>query len=329
MDEYTTENAVLIVAFNRPLHAKSVLDAVRRAKPRKLYVAVDGPRDDHPEDAEKVNAVKALFDDVGWECEVHKRFSDINLGCCDGPYTAFSWVFENEDAAILLEDDCVPAPSFFRFCDEMLNRFSTDERVMIISGTNVLQKECGGWKRADYSYHFSRLGGIHGWATWKRAWKLCDLEMKHWDDPVVKQLLKNVLSEKLYQDRSKNLDHVKSISGKKNMWDYQWGLSRLANSGLAVVPCDNQITNIGFGLESTNTPDEDAPTAKLPIVNLTFPLVHPSFVIPDVEYDEKYLGVIHGKGTTKRVILFEKLYKTGIYQFLLKFYHLLRDGKWH
>lgn len=322
MTSYQAQNAVLIIAFNRPFHTKKVLDAVRLATPRKLYIAIDGPRDEYPDDVKSVDSVKKVFEWIDWDCQVSYKISDVNLGCCDGPLAAINWVFEKEEAAIILEDDCIPAPSFFQFCDEMLDRYSSDERIMMISGMNILQKKNIGWSRGNYSYHFARLGINNGWASWKRAWSLNDIDMKNWDDKTVKLLLEQYLDKSLYIDRSNGYDYVKSIQGKKSMWDYQWDFARISNSGLTIIPRCNLISNIGFDSNATHETSDKSPAANLPYGSIAFPLLHPEFVIPDVEFDNLYLKALQSYG-------FGRIYHTALYQFLLKLFHLVRDGKWH
>lgn len=277
-----------MVAFRRPDFTRQVLAQVRKVKPKKLYVIMDGPREGNPEDLERIEEVKAVFNHIDWDCEVFKNFSDRNLGCSKRPYTGFSWVLEHEESAIFLEDDCVPSVSFFRYCDEILEKYWDDKRIMLVSGTNWRKT----WQRGDYSYHFSRLGGIHGWATWRRAWNQFDIEIQKWDDQAVKDLLKNKFDKNFILPRSLIYDRLVHHSGETTAWDYQWGFARMINSGLAVVPCKNLIKNIGYGEDSTHTKNANSPSADLPLMEMDFPLSHPPFVIEDVEYDRAYIDYV-------------------------------------
>lgn len=303
MTDYEVKHAVVMTIFNRPEDVSLVLDAVRKVKPRKLYVSADGPRQGNERDIERVAAARAVIETVDWECEVVKIYSDVNMGCKNRSASGYTAVFEKEEAAIILEDDCVPCPEFFKFCDEVLERYKDDERIMLVSGTNIAQRKLGGFKRGDYSYHFSRLGGIHGWASWRRAWQLFDLEMTQWSNPVVRTLLLNELGEKLYNNRARPYDAI--VSGKTTMssWAYPWSFTRFLHSGLAAVPCVNLVSNIGFTEDSTHTADPNSPTAALPYGELEFPLVHPDFVIPDIEYDNMFIETVSGEPTGIRGVI--------------------------
>ena len=243
MEEYQVKSAVAMVVFNRYDTTIKVFEQIRKVKPKKLFVIADGPRKNVPQDVEKCKKVREIFDKIDWDCEVYKDYSDENLGCSKRPYTGFSWLFENVEEAIILEDDCLPNISFFKYCDELLEKYRYDERIMLISGTNQLKK----WKKGNYSYHFSNFGGIWGWASWSRAWKYCDIDIKLWDDDVVKELLKEKLSNIQYITRKKIYDELCNNSNKSTAWDYQFGFARLIQSGLAISPSVNLITNIGDG----------------------------------------------------------------------------------
>jgi GT2 family glycosyltransferase len=159
--QLTTPVAFLI--FNRPDTTARVFEAIRQAKPPKLLVVADGPRPDRPDDIEKCKAARAIVEGVDWDCEVLKNYSDINLGCGKRPATGITWVFEQVEEAIILEDDCMPNPTFFEFCQAMLAEYRDDKRIMMIGGTNFL----GEWKSKIQSYHFSFYGGTWGWASYK------------------------------------------------------------------------------------------------------------------------------------------------------------------
>lgn len=162
---------VLLIIFKRPDTTRQVLQAIRQVKPRQLFVAADGPRPDHPDEAEKCHQTRAVIEEVDWKCEVQTLFQQRNLGCgpgpVTGPVTAITWFFHNVEQGIILEDDCLPDLSFFRFCEELLDRYRYTEQIMHISGNNFLY----GRKRGSASYYFSKYTHVWGWATWRRAWK--------------------------------------------------------------------------------------------------------------------------------------------------------------
>ncbi|MEO8165112.1 MAG: glycosyltransferase family 2 protein, partial [Betaproteobacteria bacterium] len=163
---------VLIVGFNRPHTTTRVLESLRAAKPARVFFAVDGPRPDAVEDASRVDKVQSLVSLIDWDCEVQTLFRSNNLGCKLGVSSAISWFFQQVDAGIILEDDCIAHPSFFPYVRELLGRYAVDERLLMISGNNF---QADRRKPAD-SYYFSRYAHIWGWATWRRAWQHYDHE---------------------------------------------------------------------------------------------------------------------------------------------------------
>src|SRR5688500_1827095 len=165
---------VLLVIFNRPDTTRLVFEAIRNARPRRLYVAADGPRPGVAADNANCQEARKIIDSVDWQCEVKTLFREKNLNCGVAPSSAFTWFFQHEEEGIILEDDCLPSQSFFWFCQELLERYRNDTRVMHIGGNNFLN----GWQKdKDYSYYFSRSGHIWGWATWRRAWKHFDFDI--------------------------------------------------------------------------------------------------------------------------------------------------------
>lgn len=300
MESYNVKSPVAMVVFNRYDNAKKVFEEVRKVKPRKLFIIADGPRRGNIEDIEKCKKVRSIFNNIDWECEVYKNFSDENLGCSKRPYTGFSWVFEHVEEAIFLEDDCLPNISFFRYCDDLLEKYRYDTRVMLISGTNQLKK----WKRKNYSYHFSKFGGIWGWATWKRAWKYFDIEIKQWEDETVRQLLKYRLNKFQYMERKRIYNNLCNNSNNTTAWDYQWGFARIIQSGVAISPSVNLITNIGTGNDATHT-SKESEVSNLDRYEMKFPLVHPTFLMIDEEYDRKMYKKINpfSLGTVKTILI--------------------------
>ena len=182
------KTAVLLVIFNRPETTQVVFEAIRKAKPPRLYVAADGPRTEVPSDAKKCKEAREIINQVDWDCEVKTLFREKGLGCGLGPSSAFTWFFEHEEDGIILEDDCLPSQSFFWFCEELLERYRHDNRVMHIGGNNFLN----GWQKdRDYSYYFSNSGHIWGWATWRRAWKLFDFNISLYEKLKGKNYFQN------------------------------------------------------------------------------------------------------------------------------------------
>ena len=289
MEDYQVKTPVVMMVFNRPENTKKVFEQVQKVKPKQLFVIADGPRKENKKDIEMCKKTREIFEKVDWKCEVYKNFSQENLGCAKRGYTGFSWVFENTEQAIILEDDCMPHISFFRYCDELLEKYKNDTRIMLISGTNQLGK----WEKSKYSYHFSKFGGIWGWASWKRAWDYYDFNIKLWDDKNIKKLLKDKFNFFQYISRKSIYDDIYKKQAKFSSWAYQWGFARIIQSGLAISPSVNLITNIGAGENATNTKTKSK-VSNLPLYNMEFPLKHPPYIICDNEYDKKMYNKISG-----------------------------------
>lgn len=275
---------VAFLIFNRPETTERVFREIAKARPEKLLVVADGPRPGKSGEAEKCEQARRVVSSVDWDCEVLTDFSDVNLGCRKRVSSGLDWVFDTVEEAIVLEDDCLPAESFFRFCEELLARYRDDERVMQVCGANFL----GGWRRTEWSYYFSNYGPIWGWASWRRAWRHYDVEMKLW--PQVKE-------RKVLEDFCVNKDEVMArrsiydrvFSGGIDTWDFQWGFAKLVNSGLSITPNVNLISNIGFGAGATHTAGSSA-HAALETGAVEFPLDHPPFVLRDRLSDERYVN---------------------------------------
>lgn len=271
---------VALIIFNRADTTARVLAEIAKARPAKLLVVADGPRPDHPEDAEKCLATRAVIERVDWDCEVLTNYSEVNLGCGARPSSGLNWVFENVAEAIILEDDCLPHPTFFPFCAELLERYRDDERVMMISGDNFQF----GRKRTHYSYYFSRYTHTWGWATWRRAWRYFDREIKLWpalrETPWLVDTLGDERAAEYWGDLFDRMQQMPSV------WDYQWAFACWSQSGLTILPNTNLISNIGWGEEATHTKLADNPSANIPTSEMLFPLAHPPYVVRDREADQ-------------------------------------------
>lgn len=271
---------VVFLVFNRPDTTKKVFEAIRQAKPSKLFVIADGPRKHKPDDEEKCKMTRAIFDEIDWDCDVVKNFSDLNLGCGERVSSGLNWVFEMVEEAIILEDDCLPHPSFFQFCEELLEYYRHDERIFLISGNNFQF----GKKRTEYSYYFSHHLHIWGWATWRRAWQYYDYDMLLW--PVIRD--NNWLKSRLDTAREQEYwtDIFERTYNKKiNTWDYQWLFTYWTQNGLIILPKVNLVTNIGCRTDGTHTRWSKDPRANVPTEEMSFPLKHPPFVLRNLQAD--------------------------------------------
>ena len=271
---------VVLLIFNRPDFTKQVFRVIAEARPKRLFVFADGPR--NAAAAARCTETRAAIK-VDWPCDLTMEVSDVNLGCRERSATAFDTVFAKSETAILLDDDCVPDPTFFRFCEEMLGRYRDDERVMSITGANYLGSWKGGWRSP--SYHFSQLGSPWGWATWRRAWERFDITMQAWKHPTTKSWLQDVLhNDEIYQFHARRFD---SVDGNGHSWDVAWLFAKLLDRGLTIVPAVNLIRNIGC-LGGNSLPATH-PIANMPASAIAFPLRHPRTVVADRRYDLEHV----------------------------------------
>ena len=274
------KSPVSFFIFNRPDTTARVFEEIRRASPKKLLIVADGPRLDRPSEVEKVVATRAVVEKVDWSCDVLVNYSDVNLGCRQRISSGLDWVFKNVEEAIVLEDDCLPHPTFFRFCDELLDKYKGDDRIMHISGDNFQF----GRRRGNVSYYFSRYPHVWGWASWRRAWQYYDVQMKHWSSlENQEELLRNFANplERRFWKATWNKVYANDI----DTWDFQWALTCLSRKSLSIVPNVNLISNIGFGINSTNTVGFSV-VANMPTQPIEFPLVHPQHFVRDVVADK-------------------------------------------
>jgi len=278
------EAPVVLVLYNRPAHVRQVFAAIAAARPRRLFLVADGPKD-HA-DAEKCQAARAEVGRIDWPCEVHRNYAEANLGIHRRLPTGLDWVFESADRAIILEDDCIPSLSFFPFCEQLLERFQNDERVMEIAGGNYQM----GRRRTAYSYYFSRYWGVWGWATWRRAWRHFDGEMRDWPRLRDAGFLDSVLPRAVERDYwIRCFDAL--VRGEVTTWDWQWLFTLWAQHGLSVVPEVNLISNIGYGEEATNLRAPTGPDANLPRHEMG-ELEHPPWVFPNTAADRFLFDVV-------------------------------------
>lgn len=279
---------VLFLVFNRPDTTRQVFEAIRQARPLKLYVAADGPRKSQPGEADRVAEVRNIATQVDWPCEVKTFFREENLGCKMAVSGAIDWFFENEEMGIILEDDCLPHPDFFYFCETLLHRFRLDNRVFMITGDNFQN----GQHRGDASYYFSKYNHIWGWASWRRAWKYYQVNLSFWPEWSVSSHWKSTMPDKIEARYwFKNFDSV--YRGNIDTWDYQWTACVWKNNGLTATPNVNLVSNIGFGEEATHTSASNSTLAHLP-VNTLGAIKHSDDVIQDLSADKYTFDHIFG-----------------------------------
>jgi hypothetical protein len=288
-----TETPVAFIGFNRPRLTAQTFAVIRAARPAKLFLVADGPRAASPEDKTNCADVRRIVQNVDWRCEVKTNFADRNMGCGRRVSTGVSWVFEQVDEAIILEDDCLPHISFLRFCEDLLKRYRHDTRIMHISGDNFQ----GGTCRGAYSYYVTKYAHVWGWATWRRAWSLYDFDMRSWpgfrdggglhsvcDSPDEEAFWKGALDQ--------------TYNGLIDTWDHQWTYCCWSRGGLAIGPNTNLVSNIGFGEDGTHC-RANGPLANLPAFDIGS-ITHPPILTRDKVADEYTFDQVYGGAQYRR-----------------------------
>jgi hypothetical protein len=272
---------IAFIIFNRPDTTLKVFNQIREIKPSQLFVIADGARNYKEGESEKCQQARKIIDLIDWECELSTNYSDVNLGCKKRISTGLDWVFSQVEEAIILEDDCLPDLSFFKFCEELLDKYRDDARIFAISGDNFQF----GKQRTNYSYYFSLYNHCWGWATWRRAWQHYDVQMKLWETIRDRNLLNDIFQNP-FMARYWHHKFQEVYTGKIDTWDYQWTLGCWLQSGLTILPNLNLVSNIGFDhAASTHTKNRNSPFANMPAETMQFPLQHPPFIIRDTQAD--------------------------------------------
>lgn len=234
---------ILFIVFNRPETTRLVMEAIRAYRPERLFVAADGPRPDRPEDAKKCRLAREAALKCDWPCEVKTRLLDANLGCREAVSSALDWYFSQVEEGVILEDDCLPCPDFFRFAETMLERYRDCGQVMHISGVNFQD----GIKRGNADAFCSTIPHIWGWASWKRAWQHYDVEMR--DYPELRasgELAANLPGTRyLKWVLLRMMEQTYRRSPYFDTWDVQWHYALAKRGALAVAPNVNLVSNIG------------------------------------------------------------------------------------
>jgi hypothetical protein len=227
---------------------------------------------------------------IDWPCDVRTLQPECNIGPARFIPQAVAWMLQHEERGVILEEDCIPHPDFFRFCDELLERYAADERIAMISGSQFVP---GGWPSGGADYTFVRLSQIWGWATWRRAWQHYDFEMRAWPEERARGLIERTFTRG--HDRRhwrRNFDHALRIDS----WDYQWCFARWRRGQAGIVPARNLVSNIGFGPEALHTTAVNHPAANVPRSPMIFPLQHPANVALDDALDAQFSRLLFSDG---------------------------------
>lgn len=262
---------ILFLIFNRPEITLQVFHAIRYVKPSYLYIAADGPRKNKEGEEQKCNSAREIVSQIDWKCEVKYLLRDTNLGCKTAVSSAINWFFSHVEEGIILEDDCLPDPSFFWYCESLLTYYRNNETIMHISGVDFQPEE----NKTNQSYYYSKYPLIWGWATWRRAWASYDVTMNDYlNKNIVNKIKKKLKNKKVVKFWFNNFQKV--INNEINTWDYQWVYAILKSDGICISPNINLISNIGFNKDATHTKNK-SDVSELPLECISV-IIHPKIL---------------------------------------------------
>jgi hypothetical protein len=265
---------VALFLFKRPENTVKVMERIREARPSTLLLIADGPREDRPEEKDLCEQTRELvLSMIDWNPTILKNFSELNLGCRKRISSGLNWVFEQVPEAIILEDDCVPDPTFFRYASELLDRYRDEPKIGAISGDNYQPQPMD---TPDH-YYFSQFFHCYGWASWRRAWAHYDVTLSKW--PILRD-------QGFLKKRFPKLEHSQYWTtifdevhqGRIDTWDYQWGFALWHYNMLTITPSWNLVTNIGIGQDSTHMKDYNPTYHNIGTKPMVFPMQHPRFI---------------------------------------------------
>jgi hypothetical protein len=297
------DSPILLIAFNRPEYTRKSLEKISHVKPKKLFVAIDGPRIGNPLDLNLCKEVYDVVKDINWVCAVQYLIRDQNVGCKGNVYGAISWVLENEDYVIIIEDDVLAEPAFFYYAQELLVRYISNENIAMISANQYTPIQ----DQADYI--FSNYGHIWGWATWKRVWDKFDLDVPYLEDSLVEGLTNiSFLNDR---ERSYHLKYFTRIfkemsNGYSDSWGHRFAIFRMNFNLLSIVPSFNLASNIGF---VSSREDHKPELIYFESYSNHTIKSHPKIIERNVDYDNLHFNsyISKRKSLLSRIII--KLFK--------------------
>ena len=275
---------------------RRLIEAIRPLRPKQIFYACDGPVKDNQKQKELVYLTRLQINYVDWECDLRTRFRDINYGCCKGMSDAITWFFENVNAGIILEEDCIPHEDFIPYCNELLKKYEFDKRIWSINGTNFQD----GKLRGDGSYYFSRYFQCWGWATWKRSWQEYDITMSAWKNLKKSDMINSIFDTKNELSYWMKIWNKLYFENKPDSWAYRFSFTSLINGGLSIIPNVNLVKNVGFDLDATNTRYSVEETS---INQGIFPLSHPLNIVRHKEADQYTYTTRFSSLSLKKIII--------------------------
>ena len=273
------QTAILFLVFNRPDTTEKVFEKICQVKPKRLYIAADGPRHEYENEEEKVAKVREIVTRINWPCELKTLFRKKNLGCKKAVSESITWFFEHEEQGIILEDDCLPHVDFFSFCETLLERYANDSRIFAVTGNNFQNNIWHG----EASYYYSKYLMVWGWASWRRAWNNYQLNMPFWPEWSKSKAWLEHTPDKIERNYWERI-FERMLLNKIDTWDYPWVASAWYKGGLTATPNMNLISNIGFREDAVHTISKNSEFSKMPVKALGV-IKHPANVFRNVEAD--------------------------------------------
>jgi hypothetical protein len=272
------EVPVLLIGYNRPEILQKNLAVLSKLRFRKLYISIDGAKEGDTKNEELVLECKKLAEGINFAEEIIHIYPDGNLGCGLGVFSSISEVLKREEFVIILEDDCIPALSFFPFCEELLIKYKNDNKVWMISGHNFSE----GYLTNISSYFFSQYFHSGAWAVWRRSWQKLIFDPKH-SLSLLDEFRNTSFKTKQVRDFFYKVFSQNLFKTDYDGWDFQFFLRMILSNGLSIIPKKNLVSNIG--LHGTHTQGEHF-YYNLPVDDKFEIINHPVFVEADNGYDE-------------------------------------------
>ncbi len=288
---------IVLMIYRRPQHTQEVFNQISVIKPRQLFVIADGPHPDRPQEVDLCHLTREIISQVDWDCDVFTNYADSNMGLANRVSSGITWVFEQVERAIILEDDCRPHLTFFHYCEMLLEKYATNPKIMSISGYNAVQK----WKPRRSSYFFSQVSYIWGWATWRDAWKHYNHEITQEIDSTTLDLIVEYLSDDVAKFLLPMIEQ--DASGQIDSWAVRWACSCILKQALHIVPSVNLVSNIGFDNLGAHTTEPITYLMNKTTYEMNFPLKHPKSIHPDSIYERNLIFQVQGRLREQSLLL--------------------------
>lgn len=296
---------VLFITFARPEYARKTFEAIKEAKPTKLYFYSNKARLTNEDEVFRNNTIRSYVDEIDWDCEVFTFFRDEHVDIYTSLWSALDWVFNNEEQAIILEEDCVPSIAFFDYCEKLLKEYKNEQRVWLLSGNNFIED----FNPNNFDYTFSRFPFMYGWASWQSRWQRLQRENINWEEMKLYGLNEQyALNKKKTKYLIKVHEKIFKTLEQKKTWDYVVGFTLIKENAVGIIPRTNLVSNIGLNGHHNNGSGEGFANRKVTLQTNVFEINRkPSFIVPDYFYDQKFFHEIFYKKTLLHVKILNRL----------------------